>query len=241
MYRPDSTSGIVLRNVNITGREVKNGPVSLHGNNASAVLRARDFPNLNSYQNIFQLMQGRVAGVQVTNKGVSYSVSIRGAISGGGSTEPLYLLDNSILTDGDALLAILPIDVDRIEVLKGAAAAIYGTQGANGVIAVYTKQGMGDYSNVLAPGVAVRRMPAYYRAREFYAPRYTTRRQSEQPDPRATTLYWQPRLSVPASGRARVTFYTADQAGTFRAAVEGVSLAGQPAIAETTLAVQAQP
>ena len=239
-YRPDSTSGIVLRNVTIEGRKPDLGVPSLHGSSVSNVLRTRDFPNIGSYQNIFQLMQGRIPGVSVTSQAGTYSVVIRGISSITGSSAPLYILDGLLLNDGDALLSIPPTDVERIEILKGAAAAIYGSRGGNGVIAVFTKRG-NDYSTVPAAGVAVRRMPAYYRAREFYAPRYETSRQPHKPDPRATTLYWQPRLTVPASGRARVTFYTADQGGTFRAAVEGVSLAGQPAAAETTLAVQVQP
>ncbi|OWP65020.1 hypothetical protein CDA63_01285 [Hymenobacter amundsenii] len=242
-YRPDSTSGIMLRNVTIKGRKpIDNSTLSVHSTaSASAVLYARDYPNLETYQDIFQMIQSRVPGMNVRPSGSSYSVLVRGISSMSGPNEPLFLLDGLPLADSEVLMTILPTSVDRIEILKGGAAAIYGSQGAGGVIAVYTKRGMGDYSGVLAPGVAVRRMPAYYRAREFYAPRYDTRRQSDKPDPRATTLYWQPRLSVPASGRTRLTFYTADQAGTFRAAVEGISLAGQPATAETTLAVQAQP
>ncbi len=145
------------------------------------------------------------------------------------------------LMDADALLSIPVTEVERVDVLKGASAAIYGMNGGGGVIAVYTKRGPQDYADVPAAGVAVRQLPAYHRAREFYAPRYETSRRADKPDPRATTLYWQPRLTVPASGRARVSFYTADQAGTFRASVEGVSLAGQPATAEATLTVAGQP
>ena len=241
VYRPDSTSGIVLREVKIDGRRPVEASSSLHGGNVSAVLRAKDFPNLNSYQNIFQMMQSRVAGVQVQPQGAGYSVLIRGITSFSGSSEPLYLLDDVPLSDGQALLSIPPSDIDRIEILKGGAAAIYGTRGSNGVIAVYTKRGRGNHSDEPAAGVAVRRVPAYYRAREFYAPRYETTRQSEKPDPRATTLYWLPRLTVPASGRAHVSFFTADQPGTFRVAVEGICAAGQPATAEATLTVGEQP
>ncbi|MFD2785080.1 hypothetical protein [Hymenobacter rubripertinctus] len=46
---------------------------------------------------------------------------------------------------------------------------------------------------------------------------------------------------MPASGRAHLSFYTADQAGTFRASVEGIAADGQPVTAETVLSVLAQP
>ncbi|RFP65450.1 hypothetical protein D0N36_09290 [Hymenobacter lapidiphilus] len=242
MYRPDSTSGIVLRNVDITGRLLNKSPFSLHQGMADVVLRTRDLPMAHTYRNVFELLQGRLAGVQVFNQGSSYNVQIRGASSISGSGQPLYLLDGAPLGDGDVLLTIPVTDIEQVEVLKGASTSIYGVRGGNGVIAVYTKRGLGDYSNVpAAAGVAVRQLPVFHRTREFYAPRYDAGRRSEKPDPRATTLYWQPRLTVLASGRARVSFYTADQAGTFRASVEGVSLAGQPAMAEAQLTVAGQP
>ncbi|QJX46332.1 TonB-dependent receptor plug domain-containing protein [Hymenobacter taeanensis] len=237
-FRPDSTSGIVLRNVTIQGQRQlpAHDPRSLHGQ-ASNVLDLSKIPNANTYTNIFDLLQGRVPGVTVTRSGYSYQVLIRGISSLSGSSQPLFLLDGMPMLDADGLLGIMPNDVERIEVLKGAAAAIYGSQGGNGVIAVFTKRGgSADASRSPAAGILVRTLPAFYRARQFYAPHYAGA-SSPKPDPRTTTLYWLPRLQVPASGNAQVTFYASDQGGTFRAAVEGVSGGGQPVVAETSLAV----
>ncbi|SNC76007.1 TonB-dependent outer membrane receptor, SusC/RagA subfamily, signature region [Hymenobacter gelipurpurascens] len=240
-FRPDTTSGIVLRNVTIKGQRQAppSGPRSIHGR-ANTVLETSKIPNADSYSNIFQLMQGRVAGVQVTPSGYSYQVLIRGVSSLTGSSTPLFLLDGMPLADADGLLGILPNTVERIEVLKGAEGAIYGSRGANGVIAVFTKRGNPNYDSSKEPsvGIAVRNLPTYYRAREFYAPRYEpTQPNNPKPDPRATTLYWLPRLSVPASGQARVIFYASDQGGSFRAVVEGISKTGQPALGETSMTV----
>ncbi|SES80686.1 TonB-dependent receptor plug domain-containing protein [Hymenobacter actinosclerus] len=241
IYRPDSTSGIVLRNVDITGKNPDDEPFSLHKGLTTSVLRTSDIPGANGYRNVFELMQGRLPGVGVLNNGTTYNVVVRGMSTITGKRQPLYLLNGLELPDGEALLSIPVSEIERIEVLKYAGAAMYGVRGANGVIAVYTKRGSGDYSDVPAAGVAVRQLPAYYRAREFYAPHYDAGRKADKPDPRATTLYWQPRLTVPASGRARISFYAADQAGAFRASIEGVSLAGQPATAEALLTVAGQP
>ncbi|SNR54425.1 TonB-dependent receptor plug domain-containing protein [Hymenobacter mucosus] len=237
-YRPDTTSGIVLRNVTIRGHNI---PVedsrSIHGV-ASNVLRLREIPNAASYNNIFELIQGRVAGVQVSRSGAGYRMLIRGIGSVLGSSDPLYLLDGIRIADSEALINIPPAVIERVEILKGANAAIYGVDGANGVVAVFTKRGS-DTDYLPALGVVVRRLPAFYRTREFYAPRYATAT-SSKPDPRATTLYWQPKVSVPASGRTTVRFYTADQGGAFRASVEGVSAGGKPAMGETQLLVSMQ-
>ncbi|TGE09804.1 TonB-dependent receptor plug domain-containing protein [Hymenobacter fodinae] len=236
-FRPDTTSGIVLRNVTIRGQRQAppRDPRSLHSQ-ATNTLDLSKIPNANSYANIFDLIQGRIPGVTVTRTGFSYSVLIRGISSIMGSTTPLFLLDGMPLNDADGLLTIPPNDVERIEVLKGADAAIYGSRGSNGAIAVFTKRGGSDDVRGPAAGVVVRTLPGFYRARQFYAPQYATT--SPKPDPRTTTLYWLPRLRVPASGSAQVTFYASDQGGTFRAAVEGVSLGGQPVVSETSLQVQ---
>jgi len=90
-----------------------------------------------------QAMQGKMAGVQVTNNsgapGGSRSIRIRGVGSISGTNEPLYIVDG--VPYGD-LNAINTNDIDRIDVLKDAAAAsIYGSRATNGVILVTTKRG----------------------------------------------------------------------------------------------------
>jgi len=89
-----------------------------------------------------QAMQGKAAGVQVTQNsgepGGSVSVRIRG-VGTIGSNEPLYIIDG--LPTG-SLNAINPNDIESIEILKDAASAsIYGSRGANGVVIVTTKRG----------------------------------------------------------------------------------------------------
>ena len=91
-----------------------------------------------------QALQGRMAGVQVTQNsgepGGSVSIKIRGVGSLSSGTEPLYVVDGVPLAVG--LNAINPNDIERIDVLKDAAsAAIYGSRGTNGVVLVTTKRG----------------------------------------------------------------------------------------------------
>lgn len=88
-----------------------------------------------------EALQGKVAGVSVLkaggNAGAGISVKIRG-IKTMGNNEPLYIIDGY---PGD-INAINPQDIESMEILKdGAAAAIYGSVAANGVIIVNTKNG----------------------------------------------------------------------------------------------------
>jgi TonB-linked SusC/RagA family outer membrane protein len=87
-------------------------------------------------------IQGRVAGVIVTNNGSPGStpiVRIRGVGSITGSSDPLYVVDG-FPTSG--LNNFDPKDIESVEVLKdAAAAAIYGSRASNGVILITTKKG----------------------------------------------------------------------------------------------------
>ncbi|WP_257018427.1 SusC/RagA family TonB-linked outer membrane protein [Winogradskyella pacifica] len=89
------------------------------------------------------LLQGQTAGVQVISgsgkPSGGFSVRIRGTNSINASSEPLYVVDGVPTTD---TRAINPSDIDTITVLKDASsAAIYGAQGANGVVLITTKRG----------------------------------------------------------------------------------------------------
>jgi len=89
-----------------------------------------------------QVLQGRVSGVTVISSsgspGSGAKVRIRGTGSNG-SSDPLYIVDGMKVSSMDN---IAPSDISNIEVLKDAASsAIYGTEGANGVVIITTKQG----------------------------------------------------------------------------------------------------
>jgi TonB-linked SusC/RagA family outer membrane protein len=91
-----------------------------------------------------QALQGRVAGVQVTQNtgapGEGVSVRIRGAGSISSSNDPLYIVDG--IPTSDALKILSPGDIENITVLKDAsAAAIYGSRANNGVVLITTKKG----------------------------------------------------------------------------------------------------
>lgn len=114
-----------------------------------------------------KMLQGKAAGVVVSTgsaaPGGSVSVRIRGTSSLRGNNSPLYVVDGNIMSDlGDTsdpmsagqgggnsraeaqnpLASISPQDIQGIEILKDASAtAIYGSQGANGVVLITTKSG----------------------------------------------------------------------------------------------------
>ncbi|WP_237072205.1 SusC/RagA family TonB-linked outer membrane protein [Prevotella herbatica] len=111
-----------------------------------------------------KMLQGRIPDLVVTNSSSEVNavpkIRIRGTSTLIGNREPLWVVDGIIVSDpvnlsadvindpdyvnriGNAISGINPQDIDRIDVLKDAAAtALYGTRAANGVIVVTTKKG----------------------------------------------------------------------------------------------------
>ncbi|HTN35505.1 MAG TPA: SusC/RagA family TonB-linked outer membrane protein, partial [Arachidicoccus sp.] len=99
---------------------------------------------------VLQAIQGRLAGVNVTitEGGPDAAMNVR--VRGGGSitqdNSPLYIVDGFQVAN---INDIAPQDIKTIDVLKDAAStAIYGAQGANGVILITTKSGMAGQSEI---------------------------------------------------------------------------------------------
>lgn len=114
--------------------------------------------------NLVNSMQGRIAGVDITNGGGSVGGSsrivLRGARSLSGDNQPLFVVDGVYVDNsnfdaagpsgwddieidfGNAVMDINPEDIESMTVLKGAnAAALYGSRAANGAIVITTKSG----------------------------------------------------------------------------------------------------
>ncbi len=132
-----------------------------------------------------QMLEGKVPDLTFTSNsgeiGVTPRLRVRGTSTLIGNREPLWVLDGIILTDpvnlspdvlndpdyvnriGNAVAGINPQDIERIDVLKDAAAtALYGTRAANGVIVITTKSGrVGKAQISYNANFTYRRRPRY--------------------------------------------------------------------------------
>ncbi|WP_308992395.1 SusC/RagA family TonB-linked outer membrane protein [Mariniflexile litorale] len=106
-------------------------------------VKSNDF-NQGVVSSPLDLIQGKVAGLQITrpsgnNPNSSVAIQLRGITSLTGSSSPLIVIDG---VPGGNLDLLQQNDIESFDVLKdGAAAAIYGTRGTNGVILITTKKG----------------------------------------------------------------------------------------------------
>lgn len=133
---------------------------------ATQEVKAADL-NRNRQSNLVNALQGKVAGVTISSvgggPGQGATIRIRGinSIDVSQSNDPLFVIDGIILDNSTSTLGagsgynvrsvgnrasdINPEDIETINVLKGGAAtALYGLRGANGVVVITTKKGKGD-------------------------------------------------------------------------------------------------
>ena len=152
-----------LSEVVVTGTSVRTSKKEL-GNSISTI-NTKQLENT-ATPNLSGILNGRVMGAQVTqNSGDpagGFSVRLRGVGSIFGSSEPLYIVDGVIIDNSSAnvinlssdaqgsriqagsnrVVDINPNDIERVEVINGAAAAaIYGSRASNGVVQIFTKRG----------------------------------------------------------------------------------------------------
>ncbi|MCE6991508.1 carboxypeptidase regulatory-like domain-containing protein [Dyadobacter sp. CY323] len=214
---------------------------SLH-NDADAVITFNEKSLI--YSNLYEMIQGRFAGVTVVRTTPSpggppappgYQVSIRGMSSYKSGTQPLFLMDGVPVPDpdGSALMNFNPRDIERVEVLKNAGTAgIYGVRGGNGVIAFYSKGARSMQVNAKPnEGMAPIQFIGYPSVqREFYVPRYdvdvTTSTISGPVDDR-DVLYWKPIILADAQGNSQLRFPLSDVVRTLRVVIQGITADGR--------------
>jgi len=191
----------------------------IHGE-PDAVIRSEDIPS--GYSNALQALQGRVPGVVVSGN----SVTIRGVSTFYGNSQPLYLVDGVPVNDVSSVLSIPVEDIDRIEIIKGPNAAIYGSRGGNGVIAIFTKRGI-----FMKKGILEFQMLGYQWPRKFYQPAFTS---AEPPDD-LETIGWFPVVVTSETGNARLILRKPAIEGNLRIVIEGVSYEGQAGYANVVV------
>ncbi len=137
---------------------------------------------------IDQALQGKIAGAQIvqnsgTPGGGGVTVRLRGTSSFISGSDPLYIVDGVIIDNSSSTLRDLgsrgnvqnrladlnPADIERIEVIRGAAAAaLYGSRANNGVVQIFTKRGTAGRSRIsLHSRVAQSELPTKLRINDY--------------------------------------------------------------------------
>jgi len=162
--------------------------------------------------------------------GEPYLLTAQVAQGSGPTTETMLVVEDGVELGSSVNIDLLnPNSVEAVEVLNGANAAIYGVAGGAGVMIITTKA---DYrtnepvSKQMSPGIFSIEPNGFYKAREFYSPKYDTGKPAGNIPDRRTTIYWQPDLITDASGNVSFNFFNSDAKGTYRVEVEGMDSKG---------------
>ena len=166
---------------------------------------------------IFNYLQGKVAGLQIT-MGSPPTLQWRGG------TPQMYLDE----TPADAdMISTLPIsDVAYVKVLRP---PFFGGTGGggSGAIAIYTKRG-NDRPMEKGKGLSNNTVRGYTSMREFYSPNYSMVNEDDDKKDVRTTLYWNPQvITSQENNKVTFSFYNNDISKSFRVIIEGMSSDGR--------------
>ena len=214
----------VLQNVTVTAK-AKTNLEKLDEKYASAMFSgdAKSFDLINdpfagSSYSIFQYLQGKVAGLQITTGGANPSLSWRGGT-------PVFYL-NEMQTDVSSIQSLNVSDVAYIKVFSPSSAGVISSSGG-GVISIYTKKG-GDAAQSGESRLGLVKLTGYSAIKQFYAPDYATASTDVYYDDLRTTLYWNPFIILDnTKKRFKFQFYNNDFTTRFRIVMEGINEEGK--------------
>lgn len=170
------------------------------------------------FYNIFQYLQGRVAGLQIMNSFGMPRLNWRGG-------SPALFLDE--MRVDASMIANIPItDVAYIKVFSPPFMGGFG--GGSGAIAVYTRRGDESVSYDTG-GLAHISVEGYSAVKEFYSPDYATNSPLNQLPDLRTTILWNPYVVLDSETRSQtLRFYNNDFSRKLQVVIEGIDASGRP-------------
>lgn len=178
------------------------------------------------YNNIFDYLQFRVPGIQISGNGFQYEIFYRQmpTVSSLGNI-PMILYLDEIETDASFIATIPANQVAMVKVYSSFVAASGNAPG--GVLAIYTKKGA-DMGNVMQYAADVKRYTGYSVTREFYSPDYAVDKGAKEQKDNRITLDWRPNILINnVNPRIPLRFYNNDRTRGFKVVVEGMTRDGR--------------
>jgi outer membrane receptor protein involved in Fe transport len=127
------------------------------------------------------------------------------------------------------LQSLDPYSIDFIEILTGPLTAIYGVDGAGGVILINTVRNSKDIAQVNSQGLTILYPKGYANPADFPLPAASDKKDAKRPPASASspdqrsTLCWSANLLTDANGNARLNFFTPREQSTYLATVIGIT------------------
>ncbi len=200
--------------VNVQKVKSASGPGSMYGN-ADQVLFVDDLPP--HVSNVMDALRGRIPGLSI----VDGQINMRGPSSVNMSNEPIFVIDGNVVNSG-SFLAMNVRELERIEILKGSNAVMFGSRGANGAIIGITRSG--DQS--LSPTHEFL-MEGFSLPSDFLSYLYNKGSRLGNHENFVHTHYWEPELVFDHETEQRITFPLFSKTNRYFIVIEGVDSQGR--------------
>jgi hypothetical protein len=193
----------------------KSDPSSIKYYNPSFVLKIGE--DARGYRNVFEFIKGKIPGLSIYND----QVTIRGVRSFNATNEALFIFDG-VQVDYTTINNLQPIDIDRVEVVKGDEAAVFGSRGSNGVLLFYSKRA----NNIKMSSIELK-MNGYQKTREFYIPPEESWKFKPENSDVARTIFWKPSVFLDSDGEAVIGFKQRSASDKYNITIEGLTDSGE--------------
>jgi hypothetical protein len=207
--------GTMLSEVKIKGRKLEPIVMSSRYGIADYILHGKDirFGGQLSYR-----LMDRIPGVVITQHGLSAGAILRRNLHFRPKPMRIIMDDIEMPADFD-LNSISTGSIDKIEVMSTTS-----DLDTDGALLITTKHGL-QPEDMVSTGFLAIKANGFYKAREFYSPKYESTVSGKFADLR-TTIYWNPEITTDKEGNATFEYYNADGTGSYRVVVEGIDEKG---------------
>lgn len=222
----------MLKEIEIRGSRVEKEPVDRvqrpYGE-ADYTIKLQD--SKIKYNSLLSYLIGRVPGLVIRSglNGTVVYIARAGTSSITNSGEVMVMYNNVPLGGSPAAIleSINPETVESIEVTNRIN-VLYGSQGVNGVISIYTKQNVSEDLLTSVPNFQTIKSPGYSSSRLFISPDYNNPNGDNAPPDYRSSIYWNPgALTDVMVGTIESSFFTTDMTVKYRIIVEGVNQDGE--------------
>lgn len=196
-----------------TGNETMDEPKSLYGSpDQTIVIDSR----LANYRSIRDVLQDKAVGFTIQGGEINF----RGPSSVMLSSSPIFMLDGSMI-DQSAFMLMSPAELQRIEIFKGASAAIFGVRGTNGAIVGYSRRYSGSVN-----GIRELVVQGFHTPVDYYD-NIVKIDVSKQGVNYIKTIQWDPLIKSNENGEAINIFPFPEGLNRFKVVIEGVGADGK--------------
>ncbi|WNH08712.1 TonB-dependent receptor [Thalassobellus suaedae] len=156
-----------------------------------------------------------------------------------GIVPALILINDFPIYDISELDFIQPDNVEKIEAIRGAGTVVFGSAGANGVIAIITKEITGNKPSKDDFHTIKEDIDGFYEARVFYTPDFNkSATELYNKDAIRNTIYWNPYIHPDNTGNVSTTYFNSSVETTAKVTLEGITATGIPVVKHAYYAIE---